>query len=131
MSIYPNVSQQDLVNFRKLLEQQKIQRALKIKNRISKQTHDKKLAESLSPITKKVDEVNETTQKLGDVIMESQPETPQRAIETAPTDQPIEKDGGVIFEVELEITWKNFEDNNGFFKTHAGPSTWMDVEYLS
>ena len=53
MSIYSNVTEQGLVNLRKLAEQQKNQRALKIKNRILKQTHDIKLAESLSPIIKK------------------------------------------------------------------------------
>ena len=37
----------------KLAEQQKNQRVLKIKSGILKQTHDIKLAESLSPITKK------------------------------------------------------------------------------
>ena len=42
MSIYSNVTEQDYVNLRKLAEQQKNQRALKIKNRISKQTHDEK-----------------------------------------------------------------------------------------
>ena len=57
MSIYSNVTEQDLINLRKLAQQQKEQRALKIKNRILKQTHDEKLAESLSPITKKLDEV--------------------------------------------------------------------------
>ena len=36
MSIYYNVSEQDLINLRKLAEQQKEQRALKIKNRILK-----------------------------------------------------------------------------------------------
>ena len=72
MSIYSNVTEQDLINLRKLAEQQKNQRALKIKNRILKQTHDDKLAESLSPITKKLDEVknsvnesiNESTKQL-------------------------------------------------------------------
>ena len=48
-------------NLSKVVEQQKSQRALKIKNRILKQTHDIKLAESLSPISKKLGEVNETT----------------------------------------------------------------------
>ena len=67
MSIYSKVTKQDLVNLRKLAEQQQNQRALKIKNRILKQTHDIELAEPLSPITKKLDEVKETTQKL-DVI---------------------------------------------------------------
>ena len=52
MSIYSNVTEQDLINLRKLAEQQKNQRALKIKYKILKQIHDIKLAESLSPITK-------------------------------------------------------------------------------
>ena len=52
MSIYSNVTEQDLINLRKLAEQQKYQRALEIKKRILKQTRDIKLAESLSPITK-------------------------------------------------------------------------------
>ena len=68
MSIYSNVSEQDLVNLRKLAEQQKEQRALQIKNRILKQTHDVKLAESLNPITKKLDEVNKSTQEVGEVF---------------------------------------------------------------
>ena len=40
MSIYSNVTEQDLDNLRKFAEQQKEQRALKIKNRTLKQTHD-------------------------------------------------------------------------------------------
>ena len=89
MSIYSNVTEQDLINLRKLAEQQKNERAQKIKNRILKQTHDIKLAESLSPVTKKLEEVNkstqeslspinkksdtinESTQKVGDIIKES------------------------------------------------------------
>ena len=63
MSIYPNVTEQDLDNLRKLEEQQKEQRALRIKNRILKQTHDVKLAESLSPITKKLDNITDNTKK--------------------------------------------------------------------
>ena len=74
MSIYSNVTQKDLDNLRKLEDQQKNQRAIKIKNRILKQTHDVKLAESLSPITKKLDELNKSTQNLGDVIKESNSE---------------------------------------------------------
>ena len=70
MSIYSNVTEKDLDNLRKLAEQQKEQRALKIKNRILKQTHDVKLAESLSPVTKKLDTINESTQKISDVIKE-------------------------------------------------------------
>ena len=58
MSIYSIVNEQDLINLRKLAEQQKNQRVLKIKHRILKQTHGIKLAESLSPITRRLDEVN-------------------------------------------------------------------------
>ena len=65
MSIYSNVTEKDLENLRKLAEQQKQQRALKIKNRILKQTHDIKLAESLAPITKKLEE---STKKITEVI---------------------------------------------------------------
>ena len=71
MSVYSNVTEKDLDNLRKLANQQKNERIRKIKNRILKQTHDVKLAESLSPITKKLDKINESTQNLGNVIKES------------------------------------------------------------
>ena len=71
MSNYSNVTEMDLINLRKLAEQQKNQRAEKVKNRALKQTHDVKLAESLSLITKKLDEVNESTQEVGDKIKRS------------------------------------------------------------
>ena len=74
MSIYSNVSEQDLVNIRKLAEQQKEQRAHKIKNRILKQTHDIKLAESLLLITKQLDTIIESIKKIGEVIEESKSE---------------------------------------------------------
>ena len=74
MSIYCNVTEKNLDNLRKLADQQKEQKALKIKNKILKQTHDIKLAESLSPITKKLEEVNKSTKKIGDVIKESNSE---------------------------------------------------------
>ena len=82
MSIYSNVTEQDLDNLRKVAPQQKNERALKIKNKILKQTHDNKLAESLSPITKKLDEVKKTNEELGDVIKESY--TSQPAMENTP-----------------------------------------------
>ena len=63
MSFYSNVTEQLLNNLRKLAEQQKNQRALKTKNKIFKQTHVIKLAESLSPITRKLDTMNESTKK--------------------------------------------------------------------
>ena len=102
MSIYSNVTEQDLINLHKLAEQEKEQRALKIKNRILKQTHDVEIAESLSPITKKLDEfnkstqesltpisekldtINESTQKVGDIIKESNDEN-NKEIVTIPS----------------------------------------------
>ena len=75
MSIYSNVTEEDMINLRKLAQQQKEERAEKIKNRILKQTHplanNVKLAESLSPITKKLDEVNKFTKKVGAILRES------------------------------------------------------------
>ena len=76
MSIYSNVTEKDLDNLRKLAEQQKEQRAEKIKNRNLKQTHDVKLAESLSPITKRLDEVNKSNKQVGDIIKNSESQTP-------------------------------------------------------
>ena len=67
MSIYPNVTEKDLINLRKLAEQQKNQRANKF-NRILKQTHVKKLAENLSLITKKLDDLIESAEKLGETV---------------------------------------------------------------
>ena len=120
MSIYSNVTEQDLDNLRKLADQQKEQRAHKIKNRILKQTHDIKLAESLSPITKKLDDViEESTQNLGNVVKENN--TPQLAIENTPTIQPAientQTQPGVIYDVSLENTSTNMKDKQkGFFK---------------
>ena len=71
MSIYSNVTEQDLDNLRKPPEQQKNQQALKIRNRILKQTHDIKLAESLSPITKKLDNIDKSTKEIGEVFKET------------------------------------------------------------
>ena len=68
MSIYANVTKEDLINFCKLAEQQKNRRAIKIKNRILKQTHDIKLAKNSSPLTEKLDDVNESSKKLGEVV---------------------------------------------------------------
>ena len=103
-----------MINLRKLAEQQKNQRATKIKSRILKQTHDIKLAESLSPITQKLDEVNKSTQRIGDVVKESQQETPQIAIENTPTHQPIENNEVVIYDVDSEDTLTNMKKQKGF-----------------
>ena len=73
----------------------------------------------LSPTTKRLDEVNESTQKLEEVIEKSQPEKiiPQPAIEHTPHHQPIEKYEGVIYDTELENTLKNMKKIIGFFQT--------------
>ena len=130
MSLYSNVNEQGLINLRKLAEQQKNQRALEIKNRISKQTHDNKLAESLSPVTEKLDEVNESTQEVGDIIknnntfqltIENTPITHQPKENTPTTHQPLENNKGMIYDVELENTLKKITDNTGFHKTYHDP----------
>ena len=58
MCFYSIVTEQDLINLRKLAEQQKNQRAPKLENRMIKQLHDINLAESLSTITNKLEEVD-------------------------------------------------------------------------
>ena len=68
MSVYSNVTEQGLNNLHRLAEQPKTQRALKIEKKILKETHDIKKAESLSPITNKLDESNK---KMSEVIKES------------------------------------------------------------
>ena len=116
MSVYSNVTEQDLINLRNLAEQQKEQRALEIKNRILKQTHDIKLAESLSPITKNLSEVEESTQKFGELIKENN--TPQLAIENNHHALPIGNEQikpGVIYDTSLENTLNNMKKNIGFF----------------
>ena len=130
MSIYSNATEQELINLRTLADQRKNQRDLKIKSRNLKQTHDIKLPESLSPITKKLDEGKESTHKTRDFIRRSQPETPQLSIEKAPTHQRMENIEGVIYDVELENTLKNMRDNTVFFKTHEHPERgWMLNNY--
>ena len=92
MSIYLNVTEKDLDNLRKLAQQQKEQRALKIKNRILKETHDNKLAESLSPLTKRLDLIeNNKGEKIGDLIKKSESELPAiENIQTQPETPAIE-----------------------------------------
>ena len=135
MSIYSNVTEQDLIKLRKLAEQQKNQRHLKNKNGISKQCHDIKLAESLSPITERLDEVKKSSQEVGEIIKTNN--TPQLAIENTPTthqlmentpttQQPIENIEGTVNDVEIEKTLTKMTDNSGFFKTYHDPQRgWM------
>ena len=136
MSIYSNFTEQDLINLRKLAEQQKNQRAIKIKNRILEKTHDKKLAESLSPLTKRLDLIeNNKGEKIGDIIKKSESESETLAIENTQTQpetpaientqtQPetpaienIQTQPGVLYDVSLENTLTNMKDKEkGFFK---------------
>ena len=92
MSIKSNVTEQDMIILRKLAEQQKNQRVVKIKMIFLKQTLGFKLAESLSPIIKNVDEVNEITKKLGEIVKKSDGEdenTQRPAIENITGTQPL------------------------------------------
>ena len=128
MSIYSNVTEQDLINLRKLAEQQKEQRALEIKSRILKQTHDIKLAESLSPITDKLDEVGEVIEKINtpQLAIENAPTTHQPVENTPTTHQRIENNEGTIYDVEIENTLNKMSDKTGFLKTyHDTQRGWM------
>ena len=122
MSIYSNVTEQDLINLRKVAEQQKEERAPKIKNKILKQTHNEKLAESLKPITKRLDLIeNNKGETIGDIIKKSQEETPAiENTETQPETPAIENtqtQPGVLYEVSLENTLTNMKNKEkGFFK---------------
>ena len=116
MSKYPTVTEQHLIDLRNLAEQQKNERTLKIENRVFKLTHDVKLTESFSPITKELDEFNESTQKIGEIVKESK--TPQLAMENNHNAIPIENEQiqpGVIYDTSLENTLNNMKNNTGFF----------------
>ena len=64
-----------------------------------------------------MDEIKESTQKLGDVIKENN--TPEQAIESTPTaHQPIENKKGAIYDGDIEKTLHNMRHNTGFLKTH-------------
>ena len=86
-----------------------------------------KLAESLSPITKRLDEVKESTRELGEVVKETN--TPQLATESTHKALPIEKEKihpGVKYDTSLGNTLNNMKDNTGSFKTkHTSESGCM------
>ena len=65
------MTEKDLINLLKLAEQQTNQRALEMKSRILKQTHDIKLAASSSSITKKLDTFKVSTKQLGEIVEKS------------------------------------------------------------
>ena len=107
MSIYSNITEKDLDNLRKLAQQQKEQRALKIKNRILKQTHDIKLAESLSPITKKLDETSKNLEK---VIAEN----PKNFLLNSESQTPAVEN--ITVSESLRDTLSFMKKSNNFFK---------------
>ena len=116
MSIYSDVAEQDLINLHKFAEQQKNQRALEIIIWILKQTHVIKIAESLSPITKKLSEVKESTQKLREIVKESN--TPRLVIRNTHNALPIKNEQihpCVIYDTFLENTINNKKNRIGFF----------------
>ena len=76
MNFYSTVTEQDMINLRKLAAQHKTLRALQIKNSVLKQTHGVKLAESLSPISKKLEVINERTEKIGEIVEEGNQQSP-------------------------------------------------------
>ena len=63
MSFQPNLTEQDLNNLGMLGRQPKNQHAIETRNKSFKQTNDKKLAETFSPITMKLKEVDKFTKK--------------------------------------------------------------------
>ena len=117
-----------LIILLKLAKQQKNEKDLKNKMRILKQTHDIKLAENLSPITKKLDEVKETTRKIGETVKENN--TPQLAIEKTYSAIPIENEQmqpSVLYDTALENTLNKKKNNSVFFKVEErdnGAITW-------
>ena len=116
MSNYSNVTEQGLINLRKLAEQRKNQRAIDFKIRISKQTQDIKLAESIPTISKNLSEVKESAQKIGEIINENK--TPQLLIENTGNEIPIKNERrplGVIYDTSKEKTLSNMQKQRRFF----------------
>ena len=121
MSNYSNVSEQDSIILRKLAEQQRNQRALKIKNRNLEQTHYKSLAESLSPITKKLDIINESTKQLGEAVKISD-------VEDGNTQRPAKE--SITATQSLRDTLTPMKRSKNFYKLEEkdnGKVFWNDV----
>ena len=74
MIVYPNVTEQDLINFGRLAEKQNNYPATKNENRTLGKTLDKKLAESFEPMNQKIEEVNDTIQKLTKMLKRAESE---------------------------------------------------------
>ena len=69
-------------------------------------------------MTKKLDQVEESIQEVGEIIKKIN--TPQLAKENTPTiHQPVENNGGTIYDVEIESTLSKMTDNTGFFENFS------------
>ena len=120
MSTFSNVTAQDLFDRCQLAEQQKSQRTLIIKKRILKQTHDIKLAESLSPITKNLENINETTKNLGKRIKKSDVEDGNT--ETPPI-------GNITVAQSLLDTLSFMKRSRIFFEIESKRKWWSSLEW--
>ena len=116
MSFYSNVTEQNFIIVSKLAGEQKNQRAIELKNRTSKQTHDINLAESLPPINKNLEEVNQSTKQLGEVIKESTSnnKTPQLAIQNITSTQSL-RDTLSFMKKSKNISKQDGKPNGGVF----------------
>ena len=74
MSLYPNVTEPDMINLDKLAMQQRKEITGKINNKILERTH-KKLAESFKPRPEKVEEADKSTKILKKVFEIANSET--------------------------------------------------------
>ena len=66
--IYPNATEQDMINLTEIAEQQRNQRANNIQVKFLKQTNDKKRGESFKPITKQLRDVKNCTERSQQVL---------------------------------------------------------------
>ena len=121
MSIYSNVTEQDLIILRKLAEQQKEQRALNIRNKILEKTHDDKLAKSLSPITERLDKViresnseNANNQEIVPIEIESEDENIQTNLRALPN--------SFMFSDQMTKTLGRLMSSATFLKIESTPS---------
>ena len=79
-----------------------------------KQTHNIKLAEKLSPISKKLEKINKTTKDSSEREKKSisEDQTPQLVLEN--TGNNIEP--GLMHDISLEKTLSNMKKQKGFFQ---------------
>ena len=116
MSVYPNVTEQDMINLAESPEQRKNQRAKKTENRFLKQTHDVKLAESLFPLTKILEMVDKSAEKL------------RKGFKKSASQNEINQELDPV-----EINVDNSEDGNDIIRSHvrAPPKCSIFIDQLT